>query len=269
MNGPARPAGTPFEAEAASYDDTFTETLLGRRYRSAVWARFPACFPPASRVLEVNCGTGVDAVELAVRGVDVVATDGAAAMVAATRATVVRAGMAERVAVGQLDLGDPQPWAAVDGSAPFDGILSNFGGLNCFSDSAGLAGAVARLAAQIRPGGVFLAVVMGRVVPWELAWFAVRGEPRRAVRRLRRAPSWRGMALHYPTPASLRRVCSPWFSCRRQAALGALLPPPYAEAWAGRHPRLIDNLDRAERRVETAWPLPWLCDHFVVELVRR
>jgi len=56
---------------------------------------------------------------------------------------------------------------------------------------------------------------------------------------------------------------------RRVAALGALLPPPYAEGWAARHPGLIDRLDRWERRFETVPPLPWLADHYLMELERR
>jgi hypothetical protein len=56
---------------------------------------------------------------------------------------------------------------------------------------------------------------------------------------------------------------------RRVAALGALLPPPYAEAWAARHPKLVEKLDRWERRWETVPPLPWLADHYLMELERR
>jgi hypothetical protein len=55
---------------------------------------------------------------------------------------------------------------------------------------------------------------------------------------------------------------------RRVAALGALLPPPYTESWAGRHPGLVERLDRWERRLEAMPPLPWLADHYLMELER-
>jgi hypothetical protein len=55
---------------------------------------------------------------------------------------------------------------------------------------------------------------------------------------------------------------------RRVSALGALVPPTFAEPWAVRHPRLLAALDSLERRAETAWPLPWLADHFLIELER-
>ena len=66
-----------------------------------------------------------------------------------------------------------------------------------------------------------------------------------------------------------RRAFAPAFELRRTAAIGALLPPTYAEGWAARHPRTVAWLDRWERRLETWPPLPWLADHYLVELERR
>jgi hypothetical protein len=67
----------------------------------------------------------------------------------------------------------------------------------------------------------------------------------------------------------MKRTFAPEFQARRNAALGALLPPSYAEPWAARHPRLLARLDRWERRWETLPPLPWLADHYLLELERR
>jgi hypothetical protein len=89
------------------------------------------------------------------------------------------------------------------------------------------------------------------------------------VRRLRRTPTWRGVDLRYPTPRALRAAFAPHCRARRTWALGALLPPPAAEARAVGHARLVGALERAERAIEAVPPLPWLADHYVVELVRR
>ena len=62
---------------------------------------------------------------------------------------------------------------------------------------------------------------------------------------------------------------APHFSERRVAAIGALIPPSYAESWAASHPRLLAALDRWERRAETMPPLPWLADHYLIEFERR
>ena len=51
-------------------------------------------------------------------------------------------------------------------------------------------------------------------------------------------------------------------------AIGALVPPTYAEEWAARHPRLLASLDRWERRLEALAPMPSLADHYLLELER-
>jgi SAM-dependent methyltransferase len=249
---------------AADYDRTFTATVLGGRYRAAVWRRLEARWSAGDRVLELNCGTGEDAVHLARRGVAVMATDISSAMVAATRRKADEAGVGPLVETATLAIEDLGREASALGR--FDGALSNFGGLNCVPD---LAAAGIDLAGVLRPGASAILCVMGPLVPWEWAWFTMRGEPKRALRRLRRQPEWRGLSLHYPSPGRLRRAFAPAFQPERTAALGVFLPPPYAETLALRHPAAVDRLDRLERRVERLPGLAYLSDHYLVELVRR
>jgi hypothetical protein len=81
--------------------------------------------------------------------------------------------------------------------------------------------------------------------------------------------AWRRLTVRYPSAGATVRAFSPLFARRRLAAVGALLPPTYAESWAARHPALLRLLDRAERRLETRWPLYALSDHYLMELERR
>jgi SAM-dependent methyltransferase len=275
---------TPFDEMAADYDRSFTNSAIGTLMRRAVWRRMDARFRPGDHVLELNCGTGEDAVHLARRGVRVLATDIAPAMLEVARDKVARAGLEDLVGVAQLAIddlsrerGDEETGregafslsTGLPGSrsGAFDGALSNFGGLNCVADVCGVA---AGLAARLRPGAMALLCVMGPLVPWEWAWFVWHGQPARAFRRLRRGGvPWRGLTIHYPSMRTVRRAFRPWFRLRRASALGALLPPSYAEEWAARRPRLLARLNRWERRLETVLPLPWLADHYVLELERR
>ena len=230
-----------------------------------MWDRLAVRFGPGDRVLELNCGTGEDAVFLARLGVHVTATDLSPAMVEATRAKADAAGVGDRVRAAVVAIEDIGGFDAC-GDGPFDGVLSNFGGLNCVADRRAAGRALAPL---VRPGGAALACVMGPVVPWEWAWFVGHRQPREAVRRLGGPASWRGIEIRYPSARRLHGEWAPWFVAQRCAALGALLPPPYAEAWASRHPRLIERLDRWERRVETRAPMTVVADHYLSELVRR
>jgi SAM-dependent methyltransferase len=252
-----------FDRLAAEYDAGFTRTDLGTRLRRAVWSRLDALFQPGDRVLELACGTGEDAVHLGGRGVSVLATDASAEMVRMAGGKVEQAGLAGIVEVRQLAVED---LAGLD-EPPFDGALSDFGGLNCVADLSAMGRS---LASRLRPGAVAVLCVMGPVVPWEWLWFLGHAKPGKAFRRLTPGGvEWRGLRVRYPSIRSLRRSLAPGFRLRRVAALGALLPPPYAESWAGRHPGLVDRLDRWERRLETMPPFPWLADHYLMELERR
>lgn len=256
-----RGSADAFDALAADYDETFTTSVLGTRMRAAVHRRLDACFAPGQRLVELGCGTGEDALYLARRGLEVTAIDRSAAMVETAREKVERAGLAERITLRRQSIED---WTA-DPGGPYDGALSNFGALNCVADLAPVARA---LTSALRPGGRAVLVIMGPLVPWEWLWFLARGRPRDAFRRLRRGGvTWRGQQVRYPSPRTARRTFQPAFRPRRTSAVGALLPPTYAESWAARHPRLVDRLDRWERRAEAR--LSWLADHYVLELERR
>ena len=245
-----------FSALAGSYDDTFTNTAIGGVMRSAVWARLAETFSDGDRVLELNCGTGVDAAWLGARGVHVVATDAAPGMVdvAATRGIDAHVCRAE-------DIG-----SFADANGQFDGALSNFGGLNCVDDLSVVADGLAR---AVRPGGVVVLCIMGPLVPWEWVWYLLHAQPSKAVRRLHRTTQWRGITIRYPSVRSAKRTFAPWFDTRSSRAIGALVPPSYAESLMARHPRLLDRLDRWERRIDAWPPVVTLADHYVLELVRR
>ena len=254
---------SPFEALAGSYDETFTHSRIGTRMRRAVWRRLDAAFPPGSRVLELGCGTGEDAIHLTGRGVVVLATDPADGMVAQARAKAATAGLSDLVSTRTLDAGRLDE---TELAGPFDGAFSNFGALNCVAD---LSIVSAGLARHVRSGGKVLLCLMGRYVPWEWGWYLARGDRKSAFRRL--APGgaeWRGLSIAYPPLREIRRLFAPGFRFVGARAIGVLVPPSYVEEWARRHPRLLAALDAAERRVEALPPFPSLADHVLVELER-
>jgi len=251
-----------FDGLAVDYDARFTASPIGRIMRQAVWRRLDAHFHPGDRVLELNCGSGEDAVYLGRRGVQVLATDLSPAMLQIARQKVVQAGLAAQVQVQPLALEHLHALEA----PPFEGALSNFGGLNCVADIGTVAHALAR---HLRPGAPAVFTVMGPWVPWEWLWFLARGQPAHAFRRLRPGGlMWRGLTIRYPSIRTLRQAFASAFRLQRISAVGALVPPPYAEPWTARHPWLLERLNQWERRLETLPPLPWLADHYLAEFVR-
>jgi SAM-dependent methyltransferase len=252
-----------FDDLANTYDATFTDTLVGRALREIVWARLRATFGPAQRILELGCGTGEDAVCLAGLGARVVATDPSQAMI-----RVAERKAASRSYAGQIEfhcLRMEAVAASLEGEL-FDGVLSNFGAVNCAQDLPGL---VRQIADRLAPGAPLLWVVMGRYAPWEWLWYSVRGQWAKALRRLRRnGVEWRGLTVSYPSPGQLAKLLQPFFAIKRIAPLGVVLPPSYAAGWLARWPRVARMLTRLEWRAQRSSTLAWWSDHYIVEASR-
>ncbi len=210
-----------FDAFAAGYDASFTDTRLGRMLRERVWAVLARYFRAGDHVLELACGTGEDAVWLAQQGVRVTATDGSPEMLQVARRKAEAAGVGGQIKFGVVDLGVAgeewrvageerrvagEGWRERRGDEPadvdtgrlrtdratrspkpapvagtFDGALSDFGGINVIGDWRPLA---ASLAETIRPGGYLVLVPMGPVCPWEIVWHLAHVDIKTAVRRL-------------------------------------------------------------------------------------
>jgi SAM-dependent methyltransferase len=252
-----------FNTLAGSYDEAFSESVLGKTLRERVWRRLDSAFRAGDRVLDIGCGTGEDALHMAGRGIFVVATDASSKMTELTRQKIERAGLAQRVDVRTVaaealgrELADQR----------FDGVVSNFGVLNCVEDL----GALARdLAPRVVPRGRAFLCLMGPVVPWEWGWYLLEGDWKKAFRRLMPGGAdWRGMRIRYPTVGDVSKAFEPEFRARSARALGALLPPSYAEGWAKSHPELVGRLAELEERFEAIPPLAWFSDHYLLELVR-
>lgn len=262
-------SGSAFDTVAATYDEAFTFTTLGRIYRRAVWRRLDTLFHPGFRILELNCGTGEDALYLASKGIQVLATDASASMLEQAERKAKERQLERLVQTAYLDLGDFSSEAGLRllqrYDPPFDGAFSNFGGLNCVSDLQAVAQGLASLLEERAP---VVLCLMGRLVPWEWIWYCTR--PGKAFRRLKaNGAVWRGIRVYYPTIRGVIRAFDGYFRPTRVAGIGFLLPPPYAESVARRVPRLVEWLDRLERGLEAVPPFARFADHYLLEFERR
>ena len=255
-----------FDSVAADYDGPRGNNALVQRMRRTLWDIVDRELRPGARLLDLGCGTGIDAVHFAGRGHPVIATDWSPAMVARTRARIAEAAPPASVVVHHLGI---QQLASLDGS--FEGIYSNFGPMNCVPDLAATAEECSRL---LVPGGVLVFSVMGRICPWELGHYVLRGRLRRAAVRAARGAIPVGMNRNtiwtrYYLPREFHRPFAKRFTLSHYRALSLFLPPPYLVDVLARHPRACDLLGRLDDRTG-AWPvLRAIGDHFLMVMRRR
>ena len=148
----------------------------------------------------------------------------------------------------------------------YDGIISNFGGLNCADDLESLA---INLAHRVRSGGYIFLCVMGRWVPWEWLYLGSRGEFSRIWQRTFGTCEWRGQMIRYFSPGQIVRMFGSYCELSKVCGLGFLLPPTYAGSIVSRFPVLFQWLNSIEKRIESVPGIPHLSDHFMIILVRK
>jgi len=257
-----------FDSVAADYDGPRGNNLLIQDMRAEMWRWLDRAFVSASRLIDVGCGTGLDAVRQARRGHHVVATDWSPEMVARTAARARQEQVADRV---QATLVGAHELARLEGSGTFDGAYSNLGPLNCVPDLSEVSAACARL---LRPGGALVFTVIGRLCPWEIAHYLPRGRWSRLRVRFARELVPVSMNQHtiwtrYYAPREFYRAFARDFRLTHYRGLCVFAPPPYLISMRARHPRLYEWLWRIDRRT-AGWPLlRAMGDHFLIVMNKR
>jgi SAM-dependent methyltransferase len=258
----------PFDGVADHYDELFTESRIGQAQRASVWTELKKAFAPGDRVLEIGCGTGIDACFLASRGVRVVACDCSPRMLAVTARRVRETRSSEFV---QPHLLGAEEISNLREERTFDGAFSNFGALNCVKDLRRLA---LDLGQALHQGASVLICVMGPCCLWELAWYLAHGNPQKALRRFRRggvdARLADGAVVHvfYPSVRSLTRMFAPEFRLKSVKGIGVSVPPSYLEPLVLRFPRTFGLQMRIDSLLG-AWPgIRSIADHTLLTFER-
>jgi ubiquinone/menaquinone biosynthesis C-methylase UbiE len=262
----AHAAGAAFDSIAERYDDMFTNSLIGRAQRDVVWDVLRQTFRAGDRVLELNCGTGEDAVFLARMGVSVYACDAASRMISVAACRIANASLGALV---QLEVRPTEEVGGLQEPSRFAGLFSNFSGLNCVDD---LSSVARQLAGMVRPGGKLVLCLSSRFCLWETGWYLLCGRPQRAFRR------WTGNAsaslggceveIRYPTLRDIVRMFDPEFTCQSCRAVGLAVPPSYVEGLARRFPRVLQKLMQVDRRLSALPGCRVLGDHMLIVLER-
>lgn len=230
---------TAFDSLAGAYDELFGHNAIIERLRQRIYSTIDFLVRPPAHILDINCGTGTDGLYLAKRGFSIVGLD------LSTRMISEAARKAEDLPNLRFIEGSYEDLAHV-GVKQFDLVLSNFGGLNCTSD---LSAVGVQVAAKLKAGGYFVAVIMPSFSLWEMAAYAVRGRFKEALRRSMpngTETQFYGnpFMVYYFTRREVIRALAPAFEIIESYSLNVVSPPPHAWKIASRFPTVTALLER-------------------------
>lgn len=167
------PKPASFDVYAPDYDRHFSHSYIGKAQRNQVWEELKNIITIGNEILELNCGTGEDAIYLHSLGATVTATDASSKMIKTARQKTDKIRFQTVAFEDVYDTFKTQK---------FDAIFSDFGGLNCASEIE-LSDYINRWTTLLKVGGKMIFVVMGTNCLWEKLYFLYKGNQKEAYRR--------------------------------------------------------------------------------------
>jgi ubiquinone/menaquinone biosynthesis C-methylase UbiE len=259
----------PFDHIASTYDSTFTKSAIGQLQRKRVWSYVESVIPALRgfEMLELNCGTGEDAILFGERGFNIVATDISGEMLRVTQKKAEQFSMQHRISSHYLDL---ESFNETLFDKKFDLIFSNFGGLNCINPES-FKKLLENLPSILNPGGRFIGVIMPKFCAWETVFFLLRLQFKKAFRRLTSKEvitdlQGTSMKTWYYNPSQIKSWSKEKFRLISIKPIGVALPPSYLERFFSLRKRWLLRLDKFEKGLGNTSLLSGMSDHFVIDL---
>ena len=224
--------------------------------------------PPHSHILELNAGTGDDAIYFAQNGFTIHATDASTAMQDMLLKKIEQNKLENKITVELCSFTELENLRQ---AGPYDLIFSNFAGLNCTNN---LEKVLDSFSFLLKPGGLVTLVLMPKFCFWEFLLF-FRGKFKTALRRF---AGNKGAKAHiegeyfrcwYYNPAFIKRYLNSSFTTLSIEGLCSIVPPSYMEGFAEKHPGLYKFLKKKEDKNKTKWPWKSIGDYFMITLQKK
>ncbi len=265
---PESAAEKAFNRQAPLFDALYSPDSGIRYKRERVRAHLLPLLTSGAHVLELNSGTGEDALFLAGKGFRVHATDISRGM--QEQLIKKRQGHPQGNRVTQEICSYTELEKLVE-RGPYNHIFSNFAGLNCTGE---LGKVLDRLDELLLPGGGITLVMLPGFCLWETL-LLFRGKFKTAFRRWFSARGRRAnvedvsFKCWYYSPSVIHKRLQERFTPISLEGLCTIVPPSYISAFEEKHP----GTDRLLKRLESKWRFsrPWrsIGDYYILSMRKK
>jgi ubiquinone/menaquinone biosynthesis C-methylase UbiE len=267
-NSHEQAAAKAFSKQAPLFDQLYATDTIIQYKRKRVREHLEKFLSPQSHILELNAGTGEDAIWLAQQKHRVHATDISSAM---------QEMLLQKVKEKQLEpliTNELCSFTELENlvqQGPYDHIFSNFAGLNC---TGRLEKVLDSFTWLLKPGGYATLVLLPKFCLWEFL-LLFKGRFKTAFRRF---AGRKGARAHiegeyfrcwYYNPAYIRRHLKDSFEVVSVEGLCTIVPPSYIEHFATKHPKLYQFLKNKEDKWKSKWPWKVIGDYYIITLKKK
>ncbi len=250
-----------FSKQSEIYDEYEKTNPLLSWMRQQVYEVVLQHLNQGNKILELNSGTGTDAIFLAKLGYDVTCTDLSDGMIQKISIKVDRENLTDRIKIFQCSFTELDKLPA----NKFDLIFSNFGGLNCVDD---LRLVTRFFPALLNQGGKVILVIMPPVCPWEIAQ-VLKGNFKFAFRRFGKSytnANVEGIEIKtfYFSARKIKEALGSKFRIIHKRGLAIFTPIPQMENFINKHPRLLRIFQQTEKIFGKHFPFNLVGDHLIL-----
>lgn len=259
---------TAFSGQSAYFDRVYESNPTIQYKRKRVRDHLLKYLKPGSSILELNAGTGEDAVFLARQGYNVHATDISEGMQEKLAEKVAYHGLTGSVS---RELCSFTALRTMQKKGPYDCIFSNFAGLNCTDR---LDQVLSDFDELLNPGAVVVLVVLPGFCLWE-SLLIFRGKFSTATRRFFSASGRKANIDGFPfrcwyySPRFLKRIMSKKYSLLEIEGLCTIVPPSYLNTFPEKYPRIFSMLCDLENRLKNKWPWRSIGDYYICSFIKK
>ncbi len=261
-------ASIAFSKQSAEFDLLYSNDTIIQYKRQRVRDHILNYLQPDSKILELNSGTGDDAIFFAKLGHSVHATDIAEGMQQQLKEKITKTGLTNLIST---ELCSYTELESLKNKGPYDLIFSNFAGLNCTDE---LDKVVDSFDSLLNPGGIVCLVILPKFCLWEML-LIFKGKFRTATRRMF---SSKGRKAHingtyfkcwYYSPKFILDRLKEKYTVTALEGLCTIVPPSYIEQFAEKHSKLFSFLRSKEDKLKNKWPWKYIGDYYIISLRKK
>lgn len=254
-----------FSKQSVVFDQLNAENKLSEYLRSCYREEVISQLKPAGSILELNCGTGLDAMYFAEKGHNVLATDNAPGMLQQLDQKLNNSPLKVSIQTMRCSFHDIDTIT----DRKFDHIISNFGGLNCTDN---LKDVLLKLSPLLNDHGKVTLMIMPKICPWELI-LLFKGKFKTAFRRFKKNTPAHIEGVHfscyYYNPGYITKTLKKEFDVITLKGVCIAVPPEFYQGFVERYPGLFLALKKIDAAICNIFPFNRWCDHYMITIQKK